>query len=516
VKYLLDKLLFRDIKTGNVASPSSNVHLAKAIALALILLTFLSGTFLTAKHALNYYNGSKAVFLAAANPPEQPKTIDHSAAWFTQELGDPYQIQGILVYLNDYEGQTLTLDIVNVNDISVELLSVHDNSSLYEYPIEGNTDLSPSSIYESHSYAIKNVDDRMLKVRSEIFVKYKYDDCIIRQAPVIPFKRFDEDVYESTSIRTIDNTSQFEFIEETESYVFFNDDQITIDQPLYIPGGKPLYIFAGQKLDFVDQAFLLARTEVHFSGDEEKPISVFSSDGTGRGIFISQAGGRSTISHTIFDGLDVPKSGVWSLTGAVTFYESDVDIDHSEFINNNCEDGLNIIRSDFTITNSYFADTFSDAFDADFCTGVISESVFSRTGNDAVDASGSQLKIIDTDMAMIGDKGISGGEHSQINIENLHIEDAVIGIASKDLSLITGENISVSNSMIGITLYEKKAEFGPAFVDISNFHITGQVDLDYLIQQKSILKIDGQVVLPRSAAKESLLFDKMIAGEPIQ
>jgi len=515
VKNLIDKLFFKDIQAGD-PSTMKILNIVKTICMLTLALAFLGGSALVVTHTINHYKAARDTFLLEPAPVEEILVGPRKAAFFTKEEGDPARVQGILAYLEGYEKGRLALEIANINDIPIDLVSIQDKEGKIIYQFEENAIIEPKDPIEYHVYAFDEVDEKLVENRQEIIVNYSYEDGAVRQAPVSPFSRIDEEKFNDTNIRTKDNMSYFDYIAEEDEYIYFIGDEVVISKPLFVPDGKELRVFAGQKLDFVDQAFLLARTEVHFSGDEEKPISVFSSDGTGRGIFISQAGGRSTISHTVFDGLDAPKSGVWSLTGAVTFYESDVDINHSEFINNDCEDGLNIIRSDFTITNSYFADTFSDAFDADFCTGVISESTFSRIGNDAVDASGSQLEIIDTDMAMIGDKGISGGEHSQIVIENLHIEDAVIGIASKDLSLITGENISVSNSMIGITLYEKKAEFGPAFVDISNFHITGQVDLDYLIQQKSILTIDGQIVLPRSAAKESLLFDKMIAGEPIQ
>ena len=119
-------------------------------------------------------------------------------------------------------------------------------------------------------------------------------------------------------------------------------------------------------------------------------------------------------------------------------------------------------------------------------------------------------------MLHIGDKGISAGENSSVVLQNIHIDHTEIGIASKDLSTITGNDVFISNAKIGITLYEKKPEFGPAMIDIGNFELDGNIDQDHLIQKDSTLIIDGQIITPRSASKESLLFEKMIAGEPIQ
>jgi len=103
-----------------------------------------------------------------------------------------------------------------------------------------------------------------------------------------------------------------------------------------------------------------------------------------------------------------------------------------------------------------------------------------------------------------------------VTLEGITIDKAVIGIASKDLTQVKGSGITLSNSMIGLTLYIKKPEFGPAAMDLEDVRFEGNVDLEYLIQKPSILTIDGRVIQPRSVAKERLLFEKMINGEPIQ
>jgi hypothetical protein len=241
-----------------------------------------------------------------------------------------------------------------------------------------------------------------------------------------------------------------------------------------------------------------------------------SSDGTGRGIFICQAQDKSMFSYTTFDGLDCPKSGIWVLTGAVTFYESDVDISHCTFTNNKCEDGLNIVRSDFSIANSFFSNTFGDAFDSDFSTGTMDGCSFSDTGNDAVDVSTTQLTIYDMQFKHIGDKAVSGGEKSTIIIENADIQDAVIGIASKDMSDISCKDIFISDTMVALTLYQKKPEFGPGTIIGEDITLSGNISMDYLIEKKSTLIIDGIDIFPRSDTKESILFDKMINGEPLR
>ena len=89
-----------------------------------------------------------------------------------------------------------------------------------------------------------------------------------------------------------------------------------------------------------------------------------------------------------------PSKNGWELSGAVTFYEADVAIDHCIFSNNrNGDDYLNIVRSEFDINNTLFINNLADAFDSDFSIGSISNTKFVNCGNDAIDISGTKITI---------------------------------------------------------------------------------------------------------------------------
>jgi hypothetical protein len=514
--YLANKLFFKDIQMADQTLTDRSLLITKAVCAAVIILVFMGGSLFTITHAMNYYEIYKTDFLAR---PERFEAFDveaPSAVFFTKEEGDPFKIQGVLAYFEGYAEGNLSILIANIHSVPVEILSIQDQMGEHIYDLVGENLIEPADPIKYFVFEFVNVDEKLLENKAEILVNYAYDNGVVQHAFMSPFKRIDDDLFSGTAIRTINNMKDFDFIVEGDQFIFFEGKEIAIEKPLFIPKGKELLISPGQKIDLTNGAYIFSRTPVQFAGVEENPIRVYSSDGSGSGIFVTEAGGISNIFYTTFDGLNTPVSGVWSLTGAVTFYESNVNIDHSHFVNNVSEDGLNIIHSEFAITNSLFRDTISDAFDADFCTGGIGDSVFENTGNDAVDVSTTQLTIRNTSMFNIGDKGISAGEDSSVMIQDFHIDQTEIGIASKDLSVITGNDIFVSNAKIGITLYEKKPEFGPATIDISNFEFNGHIDQDYLIQKGSTLTIDGHIITPRSASKERLLFEKMIAGEPIQ
>ena len=89
-----------------------------------------------------------------------------------------------------------------------------------------------------------------------------------------------------------------------------------------------------------------------------------------------------------------------------------------------------------------------------------SNTFFKNIGGDAIDASGSNISIIDTIIYNAKDKGISAGEKSEINIENLKIDSSTFGLVSKDLSNVSGEKIYITGWFMFLPTPEALQETG--------------------------------------------------------
>jgi len=152
---------------------------------------------------------------------------------------------------------------------------------------------------------------------------------------------------------------------------------------------------------------------------------------------------------------------------------------------------LNIVRSEFDINNTLFSDIRADAFDSDFCTGNIFNSSFINCGNDAIDISGTNLKVDNVTMDNIGDKGLSSGEKSKIIASNMEISNSEIAVCSKDLSHITISSINLQNNKIGFTAFQKKSEFGPGIIKGADV-VLKDISIPYLIETNSYCSINGK------------------------
>ncbi|MGB0862380.1 MAG: hypothetical protein ACPGXZ_05650 [Saprospiraceae bacterium] len=273
---------------------------------------------------------------------------------------------------------------------------------------------------------------------------------------------------------------------EKGDLIVFKKQKYTIKKPLVLPKDKNVIIEAGSVFEFSEKGFLLSFSPIEMQGELENPIIIESLDQKSGAIVVMQTKAKSLLRHVIFKNQNTLSYKGWNLTGAVTFYESDVRVMACQFLNNHCEDALNIVRSDFKVEKCAFRNIFSDAFDADFCNGEVLSSSYDIIGNDALDFSTSVINIKNCQMTEVGDKAISAGEQATISAKNIHVNKANIGFASKDKSVLTLHNITLKNAKTGITAYQKKPEFGSATIHLSKYDFE-EVKFPFLIEEGSIL-----------------------------
>lgn len=265
-----------------------------------------------------------------------------------------------------------------------------------------------------------------------------------------------------------------------------------IENDLIVPAGYEVHFLPGSQLDFVKGSKFLSRSAVKIAGEAEQPVRIFSSDKSAKGFTVLQTDQLSVVQYLSFEDFGALEEGAWTLTGAMTFYEADVHIDHISVLNNRSEDAINLIRSKITVLNSVINTTQSDGLDVDFCIGEIRGLTCINTGNDGMDFSGSRVNLWNVSVKSPGDKGISVGEESFVIIHSAEITGARLGLASKDLSTAEVKQILMKDCNIAFSAYQKKPEFGGAKILVEKFE--GK-DINYLhlIEKGSELKLRGKI-----------------------
>ena len=156
------------------------------------------------------------------------------------------------------------------------------------------------------------------------------------------------------------------------------------------------------------------------------------------------------------------------LTGCLTIYDSILKNLNINATNSNCEDAINIVRSEGNLNNVEIKDSISDAFDADFSYIDVNNFKIENAGNDCIDFSGGSYNLYNLTLNNCSDKGLSA-ENSTILVNNIKISNSLYGIASKDFSNVNIKKILLEKVAICWDAYSKKQEFGGGKITINNY-----------------------------------------------
>ncbi len=416
-------------------------------------------------------------------------------------------------YVNESDAHRVELELGNLGQLPIQVLRARSGKILLEP--SGASVIAPTPPSQDVAWVDVPFDVRDGAAWSDplaegLEVEYRVlGSNQLRQERVFPRPRR-TGLPEGDLLRRPPNAGEFGFldVDEQERVIAIRPGAWTVDRDLIVPPGYRVRCGAGTRIDLVRSAVIVSRSPLEFHGREEDPIRIESSDGTGQGLLVIDAGSGSTLEHVAFRGLRNPDRKGWKLTGAVTFYRSPVSISHGDFGENASEDSLNVVRSPFEIDETFIHDTFSDAFDADFSDGTIRRSMFRNTGNDAIDISGSRVTVAAVRIETAGDKGVSAGEQAALTLEDVQVDGGAIGVASKDKSSVVAAGLRLSGVKVGFALYQKKSEFGPATMDVRDTRLDG-AETPYLLEQGSKLVMDGQAVAPNATG----VYDKLYGAE---
>jgi len=422
-----------------------------------------------------------------------------------------HPVEGLHAYLHKAGEQRMTLEIGNIQAMPLEITGVAFKDFYLFTPVQRALlqPMTPNTPVDYQrfdfalpaSFAWSDTMAALLKVNYSVLGLNAS-----RQNAIFPWphqiEKFSNDLF-----RRDPNLDQFDFIGVVDSTkkIFFKTGNWRLDKTLIIPAGYTVVAREGTRLDLTNSANIISYSPLDWRGSEAAPIVISSKDSTGEGLFVLKTPTPSTLEYVTFDNLSNPAQDGWSLTGAVTFYEANANLSNCRFIGNRCEDAINVFRAQYAIDRSLFQDTKSDAFDADFANGKITNSSFLNCGNDGIDVSGSVAELDNIFIRGTGDKGISGGENSQVSARNIDIKYSEISIASKDKTEFEISDVKIDSCGVGFTAYLKKPEFGAAKLVVKNAKISN-CRAPFLIETNSSMTLDGKAIPPSRDKVESILY----------
>jgi len=283
-------------------------------------------------------------------------------------------------------------------------------------------------------------------------------------------------------------------LDESGTVLTVETGEWQIDDLVILPRDIALVINAGTKLLFTPSAGLVLNGDLRVHGDAAAPV-LFDATNTGSnwyGIFSLGVDSQLSIKHATINathGFEIPG---WRLPAGLLFHRANVVLENVEVTNSCAEDAINLIRSKVIIKNIQISNSCSDALDIDASTGTLSGLDLNQSGGDLLDISESTVSLTNSVFSGAGDKAISVGEASNVEITEVGITRSIIGLAVKDLSNVKINKADLTSLDIGLMVFQKKAEYGPAFI------VGNEVEIDalqqYVLEEKSGLALDGEAL----------------------
>ena len=164
------------------------------------------------------------------------------------------------------------------------------------------------------------------------------------------------------------------------------------------------------------------------------------------------------------------KLNPFNLTGCLNIYNMDLINVSFKINDSNCEDAINLIQTRGTINEIDVDTSVSDAVDMDFSNLQVENINIKNSLNDCLDLSYGKYFINKLTVSKCGDKGLSVGEKSKLNLDTFISEDTMMAVASKDSSIIQLNLTDIKNTEVCFAAYRKKQEFtgGKILINSSN------------------------------------------------
>ncbi|MCW3082855.1 MAG: hypothetical protein JWP12_221 [Bacteroidetes bacterium] len=312
-----------------------------------------------------------------------------------------------------------------------------------------------------------------------------------QETKVFPFPHTDSEFIAEEMKNEKGNVNEFSFltVDETRHLIMIKPGKQVVDKDLVIPAGYKLVANAGVDIDLKNNAKLVSYSALIFTGTEDQPVIIESSDSTAEGIEIINAP-KSVWNYVTVRNLPKIHDHLWNRTGGITFYESPFECNYSSFYHCKAEDCINLIRSTFSFKECLFHKMHDDALDADYSEGTVTNCVFEKCAENALDIMLGKITVTGIYVDGAGNKALNIKAGTQLKGSGVKIKNARIAISGEDESTIDLKDVQISDSEIGLVAYKNKPGAGHARVTVTGLKLTN-VKKNYLREKKSTIVANG-------------------------
>jgi hypothetical protein len=235
---------------------------------------------------------------------------------------------------------------------------------------------------------------------------------------------------------------------------------------------------------------MIFKNGVTISGTKEKPVEFGPIDEKFGGITIlNKKMGKTKIHYVKIKKSNGVESVPYMHDSSLLIYGGNYELIGVTIQNSTAEDMLHIVRSNGLIDDLVLDTGKSDGIDIDYGELSLNNANLINLGGDGIDTSSSTVDMKNIFIKNIYDKGLSIGEKSKVNIQDISIQNAATCIAVKDESIATIDSSKLKDCRkYELMSYIKKEKFGGAQLIYKN---TPNKEMSYFLDYSSSMVVNG-------------------------
>ena len=398
-------------------------------------------------------------------------------------------------YSQGIKSDTLTLGLVPVNSLPIELLGVAlADGREFAAPLNTILPSRPRAGMGSPlfvPFAAPATSDSLLKEGIELICRVLGSGRKM-SVKVFPYALPGSEIDTSLLAMRSPNAHEFPFLvfNDVARTISTRPGSWTIDRSLIVPPGYHFVAVAPLRLDLVKGAGIITYSPLAWTGQDEMPIIVTSSDGTGHGPQVIGATGTSQLAHVHFDGLH-GTAQLASPAGGIGFHRSAVRFSHCQFTGT----GGTLVHLSLG-TAHFHACRFAGGDDQLVAQHADIKAIgcqFTSAVDDILTMDGGRLDIRNTSMTGAGGVALKVGKGGSVHARSVSIGQAASGILAREGANMAMEGGSITGGTVGVEARENEMRFGAVKIDLNDVRVEGSEDR-FKCGAGSTIKLDGKRV----------------------
>ncbi len=385
--------------------------------------------------------------------------------------------------------------LISINSNKLELytgLKIEKNSNYQTNIVRGN------DMFHSHQYTT-DYQTYIIEIDKKNFSRKDIEKLFISSLTSEGIKNINWENDESFEISEINynNNSLHIWNKENLNYkkiITIGPGLVELNRNLKIKKKQVLNILPGTTILMHPGVSIYSKGKMFIDGtkdkiiikrkNKDKPWGIISINGQGSNGSVlknlSVSGGSSAIIENI------------NYSGMLSFFWNKNILIENLVVSNNQEgdDTIHFSNSNGIINNLNVSKCFGDCIDFDYSQYNLKNINIDNSGNDGIDFMESKIEGNNIKVTKAMDKGLSAGENSRINIDDISISSSLIGIAVKDLSNVYLKNVDFNKNSTAVDIYRKNWRYKKeGELNLNNFKFNYN-NLDIATENLDSLKFD--------------------------